>query len=410
MGSRPSIMGRSVAVAILVPLILVTAQNVGSESAVNLSSAIYLDEVDLGIEGIAPSPLGELVIGYGAESSIFAIDASNPLNNSKLDWEGKETFQDGDFHPGGRSALVVGDDGAVVRISMSNFSVSRVDGGFYFGQTELLSISWNGDGSWSYIGGESGLIWRARWIEEGAEVHQMEGRGGSDVNSIDCFAQWNICLVATSFDGIGVITSDHEMHWLGGVGYPWVGVACPSIYDDTCVAVSSDKNVALIEVNPYNPSVSEIGIVSLPDLEGQLNGLSFQSEGRSLISMTPFSMIEHSISLGNSYPWLENSDAIEFDSQMANGRIIGTWPTSENSGWAMTSFGGFVHFSPKEVTNDSEGILGIWVIIVVIGGAILLSLSAVASSSTKLSSWITKKIGNEEEKKRETRKSRKKSK
>ena len=403
-------MGRNAGVAILVALILATSQNVSSESVVNLSDTIYLDETDLGIEGAMVSPRGDLVIGYGAESSIFAIDASNPLNNSKLEWSGEEIFQDGDFHPGGLSALVVGNDGAAVRIAMSNFSVSSVEGGFYFGQTELLSISWNGDGSWAYIGGESGLIWRARWLEEGPDIHQMDGLGGSDVNSIECLAQWNICLVVTSFDGIGVINSDHELNWLGGVGYPWVGVACPIINGNTCVAVSSDKNVAMIEVNPYDPSVSGIGIVSLPDLEGQFNGLSFQSEGRSLISMTPFSLIEHSISMGESYPWIENSDAIEFDSEMADSRIVGSWPTSENSGWVMTSFGGFVHFSPKEDVDDSKGILGIWIIIVAVGGVTLMSLSALASSSTTISSWVTRKIGNEEEKKRDARNRRKKSK
>ena len=90
--------------------------------------------------------------------------------------------------------------------------------------------------------------------------------------------------------------------------------------------------------------------------------------------------------------------------------IFGSWPTSENSGWVMTSFGGFVHFSPKEDVDDSKGILGIWIIIVAVGGVTLMSLSALASSSTTISSWVTRKIGNEEEKKRDARNRRKKSK
>ena len=121
-------------------------------------------------------------------------------------------------------------------------------------------------------------------------------------------------------------------------------------------------------------------------------------------------MIEHSIVIGNSYPWLENSDAVNFDAELANGRLVATWPTSENSGWAITSFGGAVQYMPKETVDDPEGILGIWLIVVVIGGALLLAVSALASSSTTLSGWITGRIGNEEEKKRENRKRRKKSK
>jgi len=403
-------MGRSIRVTILALLVLSLTQNVISESAVNLSDTIFLNESDLGLEGATISPDGKVVIGFGAESSIFAIDSVNPLNNSKLDWDEEGAFLDGDFHPGGRTALIVGSGGKVVRLDMSNFSLDRAEGGFYFGQTDLLSVSWNGDGSWAYIGGEEGFIWRARWLEEGAEIHQMEETGASDVNSIDCLNQWNICIVVTNLDGIGVITSDHQIHWLGGVGYPWIGITCPSMNDDACVAVSSDKNVALIELDPYNPSNSGIEVVNLPEVGGQFNGVGFQAEGRSIITVSPFSMIEHSIVIGNSYPWLENSDAVNFDAELANGRLVATWPTSENSGWAITSFGGVVQYMPKETVDDPEGILGIWLIVVVIGGALLLAVSALASSSTTLSGWITGRIGNEEEKKRENRKRRKKSK
>ena len=50
--------------------------------------------------------------------------------------------------------------------------------------------------------------------------------------------------------------------------------------------------------------------------------------------------------------------------------------------------------------------LEIWIGIVILGGAILLVASLLVSSSPKLSNWLTKRIGSEEERKNVLRKER----
>ena len=64
-------------------------------------------------------------------------------------------------------------------------------------------------------------------------------------------------------------------------------------------------------------------------------------------------------------------------------------------------------FSPKE-GEERGGVLTIWIGIIVFGGAALLTLSLIASSSKTLSNWVSIVIGNEEEKVRAKRERRRK--
>ncbi len=100
----------------------------------------------------------------------------------------------------------------MLRFISSNRSIENAGGASNFGSTELNAVSWNGDGSWAYIGGEGGWIWRFRGLEGGGvEAIPLENRGESDINSISCLRGYNICIVSSSVDGIGVINQEHEL-------------------------------------------------------------------------------------------------------------------------------------------------------------------------------------------------------
>tara|TARA_B100000959_G_scaffold273398_1_gene323880 strand:- start:2160 stop:3359 length:1200 start_codon:yes stop_codon:yes gene_type:complete len=378
-------------------VVLLLAPSASAESAVKIGELVKIGGGDVGLEGAVISPDGEIVIAYGADSSIFLIEAPNPENNSKLEWNGSERLLDADFHPGGQTSLIVGELGKVIRFIRAENSVESAGGEMHFGQTELRAISWNDDGSWAYIGGEMGWIWRARWLEGGGmEAHAVEGRGTSDVNGISCVGGTGSCVISTSVDGIGVIDSDHEVHWIGGTGYPWIDVACPGGVENDCVAISSDKNIAIVRVDAFDASASDIGIVQLQDLEGRFNGIEMQSDGKSLITMAPFAIIEHDLSPRMSFPWLENADAVNFDPSIAGERIVATWPTDESTGWLLTGPGHIVEFGPAD-DDGTNGLLGIWIGVVVLGGVTLLVASLVVSSSPSMSRWLAIKIGSEEE-------------
>ena len=54
-----------------------------AQSPVEMESVVFLDELDLGLEGASVSPDGKTVLAHGAESAIFVIESEAPENNSK---------------------------------------------------------------------------------------------------------------------------------------------------------------------------------------------------------------------------------------------------------------------------------------------------------------------------------------
>jgi len=392
-------------------LALLVVQSAHAQSAVELGRTHSLGEVDLGIEGASISPDGELVIIHGKESAIFAVNSSSPGEFSKIEWNYSSDLVDSSFHPNGQTALIVGDSGTVLRYMREQNMVEEAVDDMFLGQTNLNAVSWKGDGSWAYVGGEDGWIWRVRGIDGGgSEVVPLEGRGSSDVNAISCLPGTNVCVISSSVDGIGVIDGEHEIHWIGGVGYPWIDAVCPTGISNECVAVSTDRTIGIVSINADNPGNSKVyenDIVKLHGIDGQFNGIEIQSESRSLISMAPFELVEHDLEERASYPWLENEDVVMFDPIVSNDRVVSSWSTGINTGWVVTSSGKIIDFSPER-EEGGGGVLTIWIGIIVLGGAILLVLSLITSSSQTLSRWMALAIGSEDERRRAKREGRRK--
>ena len=190
----------------------------------------------------------------------------------------------------------------------------------------------------------------------GAEVHPIQGRGSSDVTGMDCHPSVMACVVTSLVDGIGVIDRDHNLHWLGGVGHPWSDVVCPTTEAAICVAVSHDRTIATVTLDAELAATSEVSLVQVTGTEGYFTGISRQSGDRSLIMVAPFSLIEHDLSLNSSYPWLENSDVVEYDAGVSNSRIVATWGTDRDSGWILTDRGEMVRYHPP-LSNSLGGVL-----------------------------------------------------
>ena len=384
-----------------------------AQSTVTMDSIVILSEVDLGIEGATTSPDGETIIAHGAESTIFVIDSENPLNNSQVDWQGEYSLLDASFHTDGKTALLVGGEGVVLRLISSNYSIENAGGTSTFGNTELKAVSWNGDGSWAYIGGEEGWIWRFRGLDGGGvEAIPLENRGESDINAISCLRGSNVCIVSSSVDGIGIIDQDHELYWIGGYGQPWIDVTCPSIIRVECVVISSDLTIARIGMNTEDVSKMTIydnDIVQLQGFEGTMTGMDVQSDGKSLISLVPFGLIEHDLAESRSFHWLDNIGAVDFDSAISGERIVSTWGTESFEGWIITDRGTIVSFTSAD-QKERGTLLEIWIGVIILGGAALTIASLLTSSSPRLSRWLTKKIGSEEERKSVIREERRLSK
>ena len=297
--------------------IILLAPSSLAQSTVELEGSISMGEGDLGIEGISVSDNHHLVLAHGANSGIFLVDSNSPENNSHIEWSGGYSLLDSSFHPGGETAIMVGEGGNVLRLTLANSSIEQAGSASTFGDTLLTSVSWNGDGSWAYIGGEDGWIWRFRGTSEGGiEAIVLENRGDRVISGISCLRGYNICAVTSTFGGIGIIDQEHGLHWIGGFGTPWVDIVCHSSEVPECVAIASDLTVASIVVVVSEPSETRVydnDIVQLQGFVGAMTGIEVQSDGISLISLAPFGLIEHDKEAGRSFHWLDNIDAVEFD-------------------------------------------------------------------------------------------------
>ena len=379
-----------------------------ADSAVELDTIISLAPVDLGIEGAAVDPAGERVIVYGADSYMELLDASNPQIRIELVWNSEDDLNSGDFHPGGQTALIVGESGEVLRYARDDHSVTDAGGDLEFGNVELHSVSWNPGGSWAYVGGSDGWIWRMRAAADGgAEVHLLEGRGGSDVTAIDCHGTQMLCVVTSVVDGIGVIDRDHSIFWIGGTGYPWQDVFCPPDDAGQCVAVSDDRNVGIIDLDSQNPMTTELSILQVTGTEGAFTGISGQYGDRSIISVTPFTLIEHDLSDNGTFPWLENSDVEDFDTSIAGQRVVSSWSTDRDSGWILTDRGILIQYHPPLQTVPG-GVLGAWILIAIPVATALVVLTFTLSLSPTLQHMFTIRFGTSEERRLARREARRK--
>ena len=402
-------MRRRVASALAVAcVLLMMAPAASAGSAVNMYDVVSLSEEDLGLNGAALDPVGEWGIVFGADAYLELVSTTDPETRIELLWNNEVDLNDGDFHPGGQTAFIVGNEGQVLRYAREDHSITDAGGHVEFTQTKLTAVAWNTGGSWAYVGGEDGWLWRMRAAADGgAEVHPIQGRGASDITGMDCHPSMMVCVVTSLMDGIGVIDRDHTLYWVGGTGYPWSDVICPSAETADCVAVSSDRNIASVTLHEDVASASEVSLVQVTGVDGYLTGISHQSGDRSLISVTPFSLIEHDLSENASFPWLENADAVEYDADVSGSRIVATWSTDRDSGWILTDRGALVQYHPP-YSNTIGGVLEVWILIAIPAVTLLVILSFAISLSPGLQQWFTLRFGTAEEKRMARREARKK--
>ena len=401
MGARVAILITVMMTAVLISPI------VSADSAVELDAIIILDSEDLGIQGIAENPEGDKILIYVADGYAEIIFAKRPEIQIPLSASDNQTMRDADWHPGGGTAFLVGDEGMVLRYASEDYSLTQAGEQLNFGQTQLNAVSWNTAGSWAYVGGDEGWIWRIRAEGDGGlETHLIEGIREGDISSIDCHNELMLCVVSSSTDGIGIIDRDHVLTWIGGNYYPWTSVICPTSYVQYCTSVSSNLQLGMIRLHSEGALQSELSVSDIKGVDGKFTHLSHQEDARSLIIVAPFSLLEHNVDTNSTYPWLDNEDAENFDATISGERIMGTWNTGQDSGWIITSRGTIIEFHSTEESGGIGIILGGIVGFLIPLTIFMLLTTLVYSASPKMQYWMTMKFGNKQEKRDARRKGR----
>ena len=374
---------------------MLASQNALATSAVVIKENLSISEEDLGLNGVAIDTDGTTALVYGLDGYVRVLDATDPSEQVEMVWNGVSELHDADFHPGGQTALIVGDHGVVLRYAKQDQSLERAASDVSLDYTKITAVAWNTAGSWAYLGTEEGQIWRMRAAEDGgAEIHALSASGTSEITAIDCHDTIMMCVVSATVEGIGIIERDHTFTWVGGSGYPWTGVECPSGETAYCIAIAENQIIAHIELNPEDISASIPSISRLQNLELYFVGIEAQEGDRALIATTPTSLVEHDISLNGSYPWLEHSDIDNLN--LSSDRIVGTWATGVDSGWIVTSRGYLFQYAPT--VSDQAGLLDMWIVIAIPAATGLVVLCLVyLVSPPRVKDRIIERIGNQDE-------------
>ena len=362
-------------------LVSILSPIASAESAVELENPIWISESDLGLEALASGgEKSQKIIVAGADGYARLIDGENPSEQIDLATPVEDTLRAIDWHPRGKTALIAGDNGAMLRYAAEDHSITTVSGSAQFGSLDMRGVAWNAAGNWAYIGGEDGWIWAYQEGEEGVGNFQLiTTEEASLVTGIACMNEVNVCAASTESDGIAIIDSrtEHTVHWIGGENRIWRGISCDGGPLERCVAIGDGRGIGSISLNLNDLDQSTIFTQITPGVSGELTHVHARATGELLISMAPFQIVAWDMGASEAYGWVENEDVMSDSSALAGERLIGTWATTsdENIGFIVTSYGGIIGFHPpteSSVWTDSliSYVLGA-VVLVAVPGVVL---------------------------------------
>ena len=355
---------------VLLAILLLPIASAEIVSTVDLTNHGGIEDIDLGINAAKISPSGTTVILAGAEGYahiISAEDAERRENDIELNSGRNAEFNDVAWHPQGQTALLVGDQGMVLRYAVSDHSLTNVNGSVALIGENVSSIDWRSGGDFAYVASDSGRIWR---FQEGSGFIELENSQSSSITDVECHPSNNICLVSSLDDGIGIIDRDHTLTWLGGTTIgTWIAIDCADPTLNECVALGSGLSSKVIEINAANAGASTTRITQqFGATTGDIIGVSTAVDGTSIIHLAPFGTIRHVMDEDEAYGMIVTEELTDTNADIAGKTIIAAWETEYQTGYILTSFGEIIEFETKEEEVESS------LLLVLLMGAIIIAV------------------------------------
>ena len=355
---------------VLLAILLLPIASAEIVSTVDLTNHGGIEDIDLGINAAKISPSGTTVILVGAEGYahiISAEDAERRENDIELNSGRNAGFNDVAWHPQGQTALLVGDQGMVLRYAVSDHSLTNVNGSMALIGENVSSIDWRSGGDFAYVASDSGRIWR---FQEGTGFIEIENSQSSSITDVECHPSNNICLVSSLDDGIGIIDRDHTLTWLGGTTIgTWIAIDCADPTLNECVALGSGLSSKVIEINAANAGASTTRITQqFGATTGDITGVSTAVDGTSIIHLAPFGTIRHVMDEDEAYGMIVTEELTDTNADIAGKTIVAAWETEYQTGYILTSFGEIIEFETKEEEVESS------LLLVLLMGAIIIAV------------------------------------
>ena len=349
------------AIMILLP---VAATSEDPERTVDISIERKIATYDLGINGGEVSPDGSRVLIFGEDGYAHLLSAENADDEStdiRLENETTKSLRAASWHPGGKSALIVGYEGTVLRFNSSNFALGEAEGSSSMAGLNINAIHFTAGSSVAYLGTDEGEIWK--YYADTFTLLNDEAE--SRITDIDCLKNKNICVVGTLNNGIAIIDQSDTVNWISNSRqYTWVGIGCEDATMNSCTGFASGLKAISIEIDILDTSKSEIGMVNVfRSLGGDIISDGQGVDSSSIIALAPLGMVRWNQYTTDSFLMFSNENATEEDVLLGGDSYAVAWENSEYSGFLVTSQGRIVSFEPASEVDDG-GIPNILVILV----------------------------------------------
>ena len=338
---------RRIAISLCLILLLPTVI-AEPDSTVEISYERKIANFDIGINGGAISPQKESILLFGADGFAHVVSANGAANQDydiSLENETTAELNAASWHPAGKSALIVGDSGVVLRYNSTTHALSEAEGSFAIAGNNLQAISFTPGSSVAYIGTEDGNIWKYY-----ADTFTMiDDSATSSISDLTCMKNENICLVSTLNDGIAVIDQADEITWIANTrSHTWIGISCDDPLMTACTGFASGKKTSEIDVDTLDASESKlVNVTVIEKLEGDFVKVDGGSEASSIIGVGPISMVRYTQYSMETYLMFSNTDAANEDVFLGGDSYAYAWENSKNSGFLITSYGRVVSFEPS---------------------------------------------------------------
>ena len=333
----------------LMPLVSATP-----EATVDITLERRLADFDLGINGGELSPNGETVLIYGAEGYahvISATDAGDESRDIRLENETTFDINSVSWHPGGKSALLVGDGGTVLRYNSTNHALGEAEGAAPIAGKDINAIEFTPAGLDAYLGTEDGQIWKYR----ANSFTMLNDEASSRITDIACMKNDNICVFSTLNDGIAVVDQGDTVTWISNTKfYTWIGVSCEDPTMNSCSAFASGKKAASVNIDVIDSTKTTLGgVIGLGQLEGDTIADNSATDSSTLLAIAPLGLVRWNQYSEEAFLMFSNDNASEEDLLLSGDRYAMAWENSENSGFLVTGQGRIVSFEPASEENDA---------------------------------------------------------
>ena len=340
-------MRRTMWASLVVTLLISSSVVMASSSTVTISSHGRIESQALALNDADINPQGDRILVVGDEGYAIIMNSNSPQQDKQrtiLDSGQNNSLNTVGWHVGGKTALIAGDNGVVLRYVESSNTIENINGTGALEGTDIDAIAWRNNGDRAYLGGEAGRIYSYD-SENGFQL--LDQTADSQITSISCHRHHSICLVTTLQNGIAIIDRDSQVTWHGESSNTWLDSVCSDSDVNECVAIASGRRVSAIILKPDNVDKSIIEPAEIiSDLSGEFIHISSLRNNAITINMAPYGIIEYNLEKRTAFQMLDHEDVKGVEIELSGTSLVHVWGTDLSHGFTISSDGTIGEISP----------------------------------------------------------------